>query len=88
MTTYPKINDKNFYDKIYDKFKKYRTSKTKKSFDDICFPKKYELQIQQKFISEMMNPESPYKGFLLFHKIGSGKTCTGIKIVENWKKKI
>lgn len=87
MTTYPKINDENFYDKIYDKFKKYRTSKTEKSFDEICFPNKYELQIQQKFIGEIMNPNSPYKGFLLFHKIGSGKTCTGIKIVENWKKK-
>lgn len=87
MSVYPKINEINFYNKINEKFKNYKTQKTKKSFDDICFPKKYELQIQQKFINKIMNPESPYKGLLLFHKIGSGKTCTGIKIAENWIKK-
>ena len=87
MSTYPKINDINFYKKINQKFKNYKSQKTKKSFDEICFPKKYELQIQQKFINKIMNPESPYKGLLLFHKIGSGKTCTGIKIAENWIKK-
>ena len=86
MMTYPKINDDNFYNKINDKFKKYKTSKIGKTFEELCFPKNYELQIQQKFINEIINPNSPYKGFLLFHKIGSGKTCTGIKIAENWKK--
>ena len=33
-----------------------------------------------------MNNDSPYKGILLYHGLGSGKTCTSITIAENLKK--
>lgn len=32
----------------------------------------------QKFVKDFLTPESPYKGFLLYHSVGSGKTCTAI----------
>jgi len=33
-----------------------------------------------------MAVNSPYKGILLYHGLGSGKTCTSITIAENLKK--
>ena len=32
----------------------------------------------QKFIADYFTPASPYKGILLWHSVGTGKTCTGI----------
>ena len=32
----------------------------------------------QKFITHYFTPESPYKGLLLWHSVGTGKTCTGV----------
>ena len=37
-------------------------------------------------MSKYIHPNSPYKGVLVFHQIGSGKTCTSIQIAETWKK--
>lgn len=55
--------------------------KTIKAFEDFCYPKSYKLQAQQDFVRKYFskkanNPSS----VLIFHKIGSGKTCTAIQI--------
>lgn len=83
--TYPDIHDKDFNTKITKKFANYQIPKKKKTFDQICFPKSFELQQPQKFLSQYINPKTPYKGALVFHKIGSGKTCTAVNIGEQWK---
>ena len=85
--SYPKIKDDNFYERINEKFGRYTIPKKKKTFRQICFPKEYQLQIPQKFLAKYINPKSPYKGLLIFHKIGAGKTCTAIQIGEAWKNK-
>jgi len=36
----------------------------------------------QKFIREYMRQASPYRGVLVYHGLGSGKTCTGIAASE------
>ena len=36
----------------------------------------------QKFIREYMRQESPYRGILVYHGLGSGKTCTAIAAAE------
>ncbi len=41
-------------------------------------PKIIEYNKTQKFIVDYFNPESPYKGLLLWHSVGTGKTCTAI----------
>jgi len=82
---YPSIKDDNFNIKITKKYKKYEIPNKKKSFRDICFPKQYQLQLPQMFVSNFINPDTPYKGILVFHQIGSGKTCTAIRICEEWK---
>jgi len=83
--SYPKIGDPDFYRKINNKYKKYHTSKEKQSFNKICFPKEYQLQLPQQFLSKYINPDTPYKGVLIFHRIGAGKTCTAVRIGEEWK---
>jgi len=37
-----------------------------------------ELNPTQKFITHYFTPESSYKGLLLWHSVGTGKTCTGV----------
>lgn len=87
MSNYLPIDDENFYKFVNTKYKEYKIPKTPKTFDQICFPKKYELQIPQKFLSEFINPKTPYKGLLVYHKIGGGKTCVAISIAEQFKGK-
>lgn len=60
-------------------------SEKNKTFKQICFPKKFQYQLPQLFVKEFINPNTPYKSLLLFHKIGSGKTCAAIQIAEQWK---
>lgn len=83
--SYPNINDEDFNDKITQKFSKYKIPKKKKSFNELCFPKDYQLQPPQQLLSKIINPKTPYKGILVYHRIGSGKTCTAINIAEQWK---
>ena len=37
----------------------------------------------QKFVQKFITPQSPYKGMLLYHSVGSGKTCTAISTATN-----
>lgn len=84
--TFPNIDDINFQKKVADKFKKYIIKKNP-SFKELCFPESFKLQKPQLFVSEFINPKTPYKGLLIFHRIGAGKTCAAIRIAEECKHK-
>ena len=86
MTKYPKINSDDFYKRIRKMFKQYEIKDKNLTLDDICYPTSYKLQIPQQFVKEFMNTDTPYKGLLLFHQIGAGKTCAAVSIAENFKK--
>ena len=49
-----------------------KSSTEEKSASDI------ELNPTQNFITKFFTPKSPYKGILLWHSVGTGKTCTGV----------
>lgn len=81
---------------INKKFIKYKIpilSKNEK-MEDYCMPKKFTLQQQQLFLSDLLSSDlSPFnnkdiRGILIYHQIGSGKTCTAISIAEKFKKKM
>lgn len=80
------VDDDDFYKFINKKYAKYKIPKKQKSLKQICFPDKYEFQIPQKFLAEFINPKTPYKGILVYHRIGAGKTCTAVNIAEKFKK--
>lgn len=51
-----------------------------------------EIYLYQQFIREYMRQDSPYRGILVYHGLGSGKTCSAIATAEalfsNARKKI
>ena len=66
---------------------KYKIKPNEKTMKELCIPKKFKLQISQKFLGDFFK-KSKIKGLLIYHKIGSGKTCTAINIAENLKNKM
>jgi superfamily II DNA or RNA helicase len=76
-------------DDITKQYKKYKLKNTKETMKDFCLPKKFKLQPQQEFIPQYLwDNKSKVNGLLLFHNIGSGKTCTAINIGEKFKNKM
>ena len=45
----------------------------------------FSLMAHQKIVKDYINLHSPYRGLLLFHGLGSGKTCSSIAIAEGLK---
>ena len=76
----------NYYNKnfIWDKIEVVNkcvsnTSNEQKSY-------KIDLNPTQKFITKYFSPLSPYKGLLLWHSVGTGKTCSGVSIASEFEK--
>lgn len=65
----PDIND-------YNDIKEYR--------DNIC-ARDFALHEHQAMLSNFINPNTPYRGLLIFHGLGTGKTCVGVSIAESFK---
>jgi superfamily II DNA or RNA helicase len=81
----PKIwvlpNRKEFVNWVNKTFIKYKANNKKVSFT----PGKFKPFKYQKLLRDYMSNDSPYRGILLYHSLGSGKTCTAIEIAENLK---
>ena len=45
----------------------------------------FSLLTHQKIVRDYMNLYTPYRGLLLYHGLGSGKTCSSIAIAESLK---
>ena len=93
--SYPKIDDQDLQYKLYKKREFYYHKITedkeltnyddiKKYRDDICSGR-LKLYSHQSFLSNLINPNTPYKGLLVFHGVGTGKTGSAISICENFK---
>ena len=52
---------------------------------DICQTTEFSLKPQQKFMGQFINPSTNFKNSLVFHGLGSGKTCTSLVIGEAFK---
>lgn len=53
---------------------------------DLCIPRSRntrELFPYQKLVRDYMLIETPYRGLLLYHGLGSGKTCSSIAVAES-----
>jgi superfamily II DNA or RNA helicase len=60
--------------------------KDNKSMDDICNIGNFSYQKQQLFVKRWFS--NGHKKLLLFHGLGSGKTCSSILAIEALKKKV
>lgn len=45
----------------------------------------FSLMAHQKIVKDYLNLYTPYRGLLLYHGLGSGKTCSSIAIAEGMK---
>jgi superfamily II DNA or RNA helicase len=73
-------NRKSFINWVNETFLKYRANGKKYNITNKFSPYKY-----QKLLRDYMQNNSPYRGILLYHGLGSGKTCTSLEIAENLK---
>ena len=56
-----------------------------KSNDELCNPVEFSLKPQQKFLGQIINPNTNIQSSLVFHGLGSGKTCTSLVVGEAFK---
>tara|TARA_B110001454_G_scaffold218686_1_gene247448 strand:- start:133 stop:3939 length:3807 start_codon:yes stop_codon:yes gene_type:complete len=95
-TRYPHLDDPNFTLKISKKkeFNEVKIlKKTKKEIENIeqesnklCNPNiEFELEPHQMFVRNFLSFETPYNSLLLFHGLGTGKTCSSISVCEEMR---
>ena len=87
---YPHLDDPNFIMKIALK-KEFNDTKydgtiySVKDFAEILSKAEYELLPHQAFVRNFMSFQTPYNSLLLFHGLGSGKTCSAIGVCEEMR---
>jgi len=57
----------------------------KNSMSSASSKTKFELFKHQKLVRDYLQTDSPYRGLLLFHGLGVGKTCASIAIAEGFR---
>ena len=92
-----KTNSKSFLYPIYDDDKFQVKIASKKEFNDFSYKaeiknveeeaekicsKNFELSPHQQFIKNFISSSTPYNSILLYHGLGTGKTCSAIGIAE------
>ncbi len=96
--SYPNPLDPNIQSKIYKKREFYyhyinqrpkmETYEEVKNYRDQNCKGEFKLRESQAILSNLMNPNTPYKGLLIMHGTGVGKTCTAISIGEQFKEQV
>ncbi len=77
----------NFINSLFEPYRQeLQSNKENISCDDIGNTgSDFSLLTHQKIVRDYMNLYTPYRGLLLYHGLGSGKTCTSIAIAEGMK---
>ena len=96
---YPNLNDTNFNVKIAEKkefndtkydgtihttIKEYE-NKTTEEYAEMLAKADFELQPHQAFVKNFLSFQTPYNSLLLYHGLGSGKTCSAIGVCEEMR---
>jgi hypothetical protein len=87
---YPNLDDPNFNIKIAQK-KEFSDTKYDgeiydvEKYSNILKTAEYELLPQQAFVRNFLSFQTPYNSLLLFHGLGSGKTCSAIGVCEEMR---
>jgi superfamily II DNA or RNA helicase len=90
-TLYPSLNDTNFVEKISKKREFYDTQMDGTIYEDIkehsdkLSKMPFELEPHQNFVRNFMSFQTPYNSLLLYHGLGTGKTCSAIGICEEMR---
>jgi len=88
---YPTLNDPNFNKKISLKKEFYETRydgtihKNIEEYTEVLGNADFELSPHQIFVKNFLSIQTPYKSILLYHGLGTGKTCSAIGICEEYR---
>lgn len=88
---YPSLNDPNFVEKISRKREFHDTQidgtiyENIKEHSDKLSKMPFELEPHQNFVRNFMSFQTPYNSLLLYHGLGTGKTCSAIGICEEMR---
>ena len=91
---YPTFNDPNFNIKISNKKEFLNTRYPDINAEDVeeyeekvseLSQAKFELAPHQLFVKNFLSFETPYNSLLLYHGLGSGKTCSAIGVSEDMR---
>lgn len=86
--TYYMNTRKMYTQKLAEMFKDYNLEIVSEAGNITCDNRgtsTFELMIHQKVVRDYLNLYTPYRGLLIYHGLGSGKTCTSIAIAEGMK---
>jgi len=75
----------NFMSSIFGSYKNELLNDSKGATCDYDPDAPFSLMTHQKIVRDYLNLYTPYRGLLLFHGLGSGKTCSSIVIAEGMK---
>jgi hypothetical protein len=80
-------NQKKFIEFITKTFLPYRRELLAEEKNISCDQRSgaFSLLTHQKLVRDYLNVSTPYRGLLLYHGLGSGKTCSSIAIAEGLK---
>ena len=87
---YPELNDPLFNKKIAEK-KEFNDTKYDGTIHTINIEAEklcnaeFELSPHQQFVKNFLSFQTPYNGLLLYHGLGSGKTCSAIGVAEEMR---
>ena len=88
---YPHVVDPNFNEKIAQK-KEFNDTKDDNQIHDVkeeskkkCNKKDFELMNHQVFVRNFLSFQTPYNNLLLYHGLGTGKTCSAIGVCEEMR---
>ena len=86
--TYYMSNRKIFTQKLTELFKPYQRELIETAESVTCESRKgeeFDLLTHQKVVRDYLNLYTPYRGLLLYHGLGAGKTASSIAIAEGMK---
>jgi len=72
-------NRTEFIKKINELYKKYGSDSSNSSSNG------FDLLTHQKVVRDYLDVVTPYRGLLVYHNLGSGKSCTSIAVTEGMK---
>ena len=75
----------NFMSSLFGKYKKELLTDSEGATCDYDPDAPFSLMTHQKIVRDYLNLYTPYRGLLLYHGLGSGKTCSSIAIAEGMK---
>ena len=92
---YPNLDDPNYNVKIANKKEFFDTRYEQHGAEDyehieeytqkFCDNTEFELDPHQMFVRNFMSFQTPYNGLLLYHGLGTGKTCSAISVCEEMR---